>query len=130
MKTHHRLTDLKIKTLPPGRISDGLNLYLETKADGQRRYWIFRHKTPQGVKWHSLGSYPKTSLRVAREKCRILNDQIGLGQDPWAAKVRVPTLAELADEYITHQLVVTNPKSRSQRAVAAPPRCPNHGDAC
>ena len=72
-KAHFRLTDAKIKTLPPGRITDGLNLYLETKPDGVRRYWIYRDTSSGKVRWHSLGSYPKISLKVAREKTRLLN---------------------------------------------------------
>jgi integrase len=111
-KTHHRLTDLKIKTLPPGRISDGLNLYLETKPDGVRRYWIFRDTSTGKLRWKSLGAYPKVSLKAARQRTQGWNDQLALGQDPWQAKARVPSFSEIANEYIDQILVTTNPRSK------------------
>ena len=57
-KTHHRLTDISIKTLPPGRASDGLSLYIETKKSG-RQYFIYRDNSGSKLRWRSLGPYPK-----------------------------------------------------------------------
>ena len=85
------LTNLKVANAkcPEGQtkivLSDGGNLYLEKRRDGGAS-WIVR-LTLKGQKlWRSLGTYPRYSLKEAREMASEYLKQLQSGKDPLVDK--------------------------------------------
>jgi len=85
------LTNLKVANAkcPEGQtkivLSDGGNLYLEKRRDGGAS-WIIR-LTLKGQKlWRSLGTYPRYSLKEAREMASEYLKQLQSGKDPLVDK--------------------------------------------
>ena len=105
-----------LKTKEPGLISDGGNLYLQTRRNKKSgelyRSWVFRFKLRGGKQRDmGIGSLDSIGLAKARELAAGYREMIATGVDPIehrnearaqaAAKVPVPTFDEVAKAYIT-----------------------------
>lgn len=88
------LTDTAIKAVikaiqngaPSKRISDSKGLYLLPFVKGGAHGWRFDYTFEAKRKTLSLGTYPETTLKLAREKRDTARQQIAAGTDPSAAR--------------------------------------------
>lgn len=108
MKMIAPLTDTTIRNLKPGdakpRLSDGNGLYLLTYVNGGSHGWRFDY-TFRGVrKTISFGTYPDTSLKLAREKAAFARSQVAAGINP-SDKRKTDKAKHLLDREL--QLAVT-----------------------
>jgi integrase len=106
------LTDAQIRNLTDsGRYFDGAGLYLElTKAGG--KYWRMKYRHGGKEKKLSVGAYPETGLKAAREKANEARKTLQGGTDPGelrkAEKAKVVyeaanTLEAVSRDWLTHQ---------------------------
>jgi integrase len=83
------LTDVAIKRLVPStkpvRVFDGLGLYLEVTPKGGK-WWRLKYRFEGKEKLLSMGTYPETSLKNAREKRDEARGLLANGVDPSAAR--------------------------------------------
>lgn len=81
----HRLTAQQVKNAAPGTsLSDGGGLSLRASAGGHKR-WVFRFKLKgQPQREMGLGSFPGTTLALARQKAAVARDLVALEVDPIA----------------------------------------------
>lgn len=101
------LTDIAIKNAKPGlkstKLFDGQGLYLEVAPTGGK-WWRMKFRVGGKEKRLSLGTYPETSLKAARERREALRAQIAAGQDPSlerkVAKAKAATVEDDAFETI------------------------------
>ncbi|WP_027178755.1 tyrosine-type recombinase/integrase [Maridesulfovibrio bastinii] len=63
------------------RLSDGQGLYIQIPPKGSKR-WRFRYYFEGKEKMLSLGTYPDTSLKTARDKTRSMREILSSGTDP------------------------------------------------
>lgn len=86
MKTSVPLTDTAIRNVKPGdprkRLSDGKGLYLLLFVKGGSHGWRFDYTIDHRRKTISLGTYPDTSLKLAREKAAEARQLVAAGIDP------------------------------------------------
>jgi integrase len=86
MKAIVPLTDTAIRNVKPGdsrkRLSDGNGLYLLLFVKGGSHCWRFDYTIDQRRKTISLGKYPDTSLKLAREKAVEARQLVAAGVDP------------------------------------------------
>ncbi len=107
-----RLTETGIKSAKPGeklrKLSDGAGLQLWIMPDGAK-WWRFAYRFDGKQKLISLGVYPETGLRAARDARHAAAKQVRDGVDPSAARQEAKaarraaagdTFAELADEWL------------------------------
>ncbi|MBO9652101.1 MAG: integrase arm-type DNA-binding domain-containing protein [Variovorax sp.] len=92
------LTDTAIRNSQPGpkprKLADGRGLYLEISPAGGK-WWRLKYRIAGKEKRISLGTYPDTTLRRAREKAEAARELISNGLDPSAErKVEKARLAE------------------------------------
>lgn len=88
--------------LPPGRHGDGGNLYLIVEKGGARR-WLFIYRWAGRQREMGLGALGDVPLAKAREKAAAARALLTDGTDPLdakAAKARIPTFGEVADETV------------------------------
>jgi len=101
-----------IKAIKPGdgrnRLTDGAGLYLRLFVNGGSHGWRFDYSLNGRRNTLSLGTYPDTSLSVARKKAGEARTLVSAGTDPSA--VRKETRSELALQ-----------REASQRAAAGLP---------
>lgn len=91
-----KLSDKAIKALAKaGRYSDGGGLYLRVKGTGGKS-WSFMWKRSGLQREIGLGSYPDTSLKVARGKAETARKALAEGIDPRTA-LRPPELKTFLD---------------------------------
>ena len=83
------LTDTAIRKAMPGpktrKLSDGKGLYLELSPAGGR-WWRLKYRIAGVEKRISLGTYPETSLKAAREKMEEARALVAQGIDPSQAR--------------------------------------------
>jgi len=83
------LTDTKIRTTKPGdkpvRLYDERGLYLEVTPNGGR-WWRLKYRHEAKEKLLSMGTYPDTNLKVAREKRDQARALLAAGVDPSEAR--------------------------------------------
>ena len=83
------LTDTRIRAFKPGekavRLSDERGLYLEVTPNGGR-WWRLRYRFGGKEKLISLGTYPDTGLKAARERRDAARKLLGTGVDPSEAR--------------------------------------------
>lgn len=83
------LTDVLIKTAKPGpkpvRLFDGGGLYLEVAPSGGK-WWRLKYRHDGKEKRLSLGTYPDTSLKDARERRDLARRDLAAGIDPGAKR--------------------------------------------
>jgi hypothetical protein len=83
------LTDLAIRKIQPGiktvRVLDGRGLYLEVSPKGGK-WWRLKYRFAGKEKLLSMGTYPDTSLKKAREKRDEARALLASGVDPSEAR--------------------------------------------
>lgn len=83
------LSDTKIRTTRPGektlRLYDERGLYLEITPSGSR-WWRFKYRFAGKEKLLSMGTYPDTGLKAARDKRDQAREQLAQGVDPSQAR--------------------------------------------
>jgi integrase len=83
------LTDAKIRSAAasdkPLRLTDGGGLYLEIVPAGGK-WWRFKYRFGGKEKRLSLGTYPNTGLKAARDKAGECKKLLGAGVDPGEAR--------------------------------------------
>jgi integrase len=95
-------SDTVIRNVKPGdprrRLSDGDGLYLLLFVKGGSHGWRLDYSHAGRRKTLSLGTYPETGLKLAREKARAARELIAAGRDPSEARkeARAQQLAVLA----------------------------------
>ena len=91
------LTDTAVKNAKPGvkpvKIFDAHGLYLEVSPSGGK-WWRLKYRIGGKEKRLSLGIYPETSLKMAREKREAARALLAEGHDP--SEVRKATKARQA----------------------------------
>lgn len=115
------LTALKVKSLGPGRHSDGEGLYLLVKESGARS-WVLRVQVEGRRRDIGIGPFPSYSLADAREEARKYRKLATTGHDPKAARDNdraaprpVPTFAAAARAcFEKEQASWRNAKHRAQ----------------
>ena len=84
-----QLTDIQLRKAAPAdkplRLYDGRGLYLEVSPSGGK-WWRLKYRFGGKEKRLSLGTYPDTGLKAAREKRDEARKLIGNGIDPGAAR--------------------------------------------
>ena len=95
------LTDTAIRKAMPGpktrKLSDGKGLYLELSPAGGR-WWRLKYRIAGVEKRISLGTYPETSLKAAREKMEEARALVAQGIDPSQARKAAKQEAAHQDE--------------------------------
>ncbi len=85
-----KLTDSKVKTATPkadGRpqnLTDGGGMYLHTKPTG--KYWRYNYRLDGKMKTLTIGTYPETTLKAARDKHDEARALLARGVDPSSHK--------------------------------------------
>lgn len=79
------LTNVKIINAKPRqqsyKLADGNGLHLHVNPNG-RKWWRFRYRYSGREKMLSMGTYPDTSLKLARKKIKQAREQLSEGLDP------------------------------------------------
>ncbi|ACM34597.1 tyrosine-type recombinase/integrase [[Acidovorax] ebreus] len=82
------LSDTTIRSVKPGdprrQLTDGNGLYLLLYVNGGKHGWRFDYKVQGKRKTISLGTYPATSLSLARAKANAARELVAAGIDPSA----------------------------------------------
>lgn len=101
------LTDSAIRTAKPGekpqKLSDGGGLFLLVTPKGGK-WWRLKYRFEGKEKLLSLGTYPDTGLKDAREKRDAARKQLAAGIDPGAHRKAVKAARE-ADSVNTFEVV-------------------------
>lgn len=110
----HTLTDTKIRaaraTAKTQRLWDGGGLYLEVNPAGSK-WWRLKYRFQKKEKRLSLGTYPTTSLKAAREGAADLRKLLAAGVDVSAERQALKQSAEHAAtnsfEAIAREWIIT-----------------------
>src|SRR6218665_1589554 len=85
MAKNNQLQDIQVKQAKPSEkayyLFDGLGLYLEITPDNSKN-WKFRYTFNKKRKLTSFQSYPRVTLKQAREKRDNYNELLFNGIDP------------------------------------------------
>lgn len=101
------LTDTKIRALrsreKPYKVTDSLGMYLIINPNGSR-WWRFKYRYAGREKLLSLGTYPDTSLKLARDNRDDKRTLLARNIDPSAKRqsekvARENTFSAIADEW-------------------------------
>jgi Arm DNA-binding domain len=115
-------SDATIKAIRPGderrRLSDGDGLYLLLFAGGGSHGWRFDYVYQTRRKLISLGTYPDTSLALARRKAEAARALVAEGLDPSAERK-----AERKRHLEARTEGASRPAIRSRRSPASGSRC-------
>lgn len=86
MPIFYPLSDTAIRAVKPGdprkRLTDGKGLYLLLFVKGGAHCWRLDYAIQGRRKTLSLGTYPDTSLKLAREKAEAARQLVAAGTDP------------------------------------------------
>jgi integrase len=90
----HKISDTTLRALKsePGvaegktRLDDGGGLYLLLTVKGGGRAWRFDYTIAGKRKTISLGAYPDTSLKLARQQAEAARKEVAAGSDPSATR--------------------------------------------
>ncbi|MBK8813998.1 MAG: integrase arm-type DNA-binding domain-containing protein [Methylococcaceae bacterium] len=95
------LVDVTLRNAKPDskdkRLNDGDGLYLLVKPNGSK-WWRFDYTIERKRKTLSLGVYPDTGLKQAREKLGIAKQQVANGVDPSDTRKQIKVAQILAAE--------------------------------
>ena len=96
MKFHHALTDAKLRGVKPKaktfKLADGEGLHLLVMPAGKETgrpaglYWRYNYKIFGKAKTLALGTYPDTTLKVARDLHYAASKSVKAGGDPMAQR--------------------------------------------
>ena len=89
----HKLSSLQLKTLPPGKYSDGGNLWFQKRSDGGAQ-WFMRVTVHGRRREMGLGSFNEVSLKQAREQAEQWRSIAREGKDPIKERDRLAKEAE------------------------------------
>jgi hypothetical protein len=110
------LTDAGIRsakpTAKPFKIYDGQGLFLLV-APESGKLWRFRYRFDGKEKLLALGSYPDTSLKVARDRRDAARKQIAEGIDPSALR-RDQKSARIAQAANSFEVIAREWRQRNQ----------------
>lgn len=106
----NKLTDTVIKGSKPGpkdyKLSDGEGMYLLIQPNGAK-HWRLKYRFGGKEKLLSLGTYPETSLKQAREKRKVERERLSTGIDPSskrkAEKASITTSSEGTFEAVARE---------------------------
>lgn len=126
MAATNKLTDTAIKKIKSaGRHSDGGGLYLRVKGTGGKS-WSFMWKRSGLQREIGLGSYPDTSLKLARSKAKTARKALAGNRDPRIA-LRPPEVRTFLDAaqgcMKARNLDTKNPKTKRKWERTALERC-------
>lgn len=116
------LTDAKVRALEAGvkpyKAADGGGLFIQVMPSGSR-WWRFRYRFSGREKLLSLGVYPETSLKNAREKRDAYRVQLAQGLDPSTLRRvkrsdRQDTFRAVALEWLDGQKTILKPQTMAQ----------------
>lgn len=105
------LTDTALKALKPRekpyKQADGRGLSIQVNPDGSR-WWRFRYRFAGKEKMLSVGTYPDTSLKAAREKRDRFRKMLAQNIDPSAKRqaerqAHADTFEAIAEEFLQQQ---------------------------
>jgi integrase len=118
------LTDTAIRSAKPAdkpiRLFDSGGLYLEVSPRGGK-WWRFKFRFGGKEKRLSLGTYPVTSLKDAREKRDVAKRLLASGADPSATRqaqkaaqisAGLNTVESVALDWLDHRAAAWTPKTR------------------
>ena len=102
----------------PYKLSDGLGLVLLVTSTGGR-LWRFRYRHNGREGMIGLGSYPATSLKVARERRDAARAQLEAGFNPSSIKADARdrtevTFEAMAKEWLSHQTFTAKTRSKAE----------------
>ena len=107
MSNLHPISDTAIRGVKPGdprkRLTDGKGLYLLLFVKGGAHGWRLDYAIHGRRKTLSLGTYPETSLKLAREKADHARSLVAAGTDP--SDTRKATKAEAQQERKAEELI-------------------------
>jgi len=114
-----KLSDAKVRNAKPRekdyKIADGLGMYLLVKSNG-RKYWRGKYYLHGKEKKLSLGVYPQTTLKDARDKWLEAKRKLSDGLDPkFKFQDKSLTLDGLWNDYLTHKGVEWAESHRSRQ---------------
>jgi integrase len=116
------LTDSRLKAAKPQqkpyKLSDSLGLVLLVNPNGGR-LWRFRYSHNGREGMISLGSYPATSLKEARERRDAARKQLEAGQNPSNVRAEARnqqgvTFEALAKEWLSRQTFSAKTRSKAE----------------
>ncbi len=117
------LTDARIRSLKPRekpyKVFDTRGLYVLIYSDG-RRGWRFRYRYGGREKLLSMGSYPDTSLKLAREKRDEARSLLATKIDPSARRqaekrAQAETFEAVARDWLKLSKNSAGPIARAER---------------
>jgi len=103
----------------PYKLSDERGLFLHVQPTGAK-WWRFKYMFAGKEKLLSLGTYPDTSLALAREKRDKARQQVAAGEDPSAIRkaekaAQNDTFKVIAEEWSAQQPKATSTRIRDDR---------------
>jgi integrase len=85
----NKLTDTEVKAAKPGlkpyKLTDGEGMFMLVQTTGAK-LWRLKYRHGGKEKLVSLGAYPETSLKQAREKRKAERERLAAGIDPAAKR--------------------------------------------
>ena len=106
MSNFYPLSDTAIRAVKPGdprkRLTDGKGLYLLLFVKGGAHGWRLDYTVNTRRKTLSLGTYPETSLKLAREKAVHARSLVAAGTDP--SEQRKATKADAQQERLAEAM--------------------------
>lgn len=121
-RTHMALSEYQIRAAKPRekpyKLSDGQGLVLLVATSGAR-LWRLRYTFAGREGMIALGSYPATSLKVARERCDVAHKQIEAGLNPSSLRAearerREITFEAIAKEWLARQTFTDKTRSKAE----------------
>lgn len=99
------------------KMTDGLGLFLLVHPNGGR-YWRLKYRFDGKEKLLSLGTYPETSIKEARERRDVARSILTEGRDPGAVKQEQRRVAQLASDtttfgYVAREFLEKQPWTRN-----------------
>lgn len=116
-----KLSDTTIRNVKPGdtrkRLSEDGGLYLILQPDTGRHWWRYNYTFQGRRKTISLGIYPSTSLKLAREKRAEAASLVAAGIDP-SAKRKEAKRTDAIQKEAAKRVILGLPPLGSFKAVA------------
>lgn len=115
------LSDTAIRNAKPRdrayKLGDGQGLYLLVNPNGSR-WWRFKYRVNGKEKLLSLGVYPDTSVKLAREQRDAARKQLAANVDPSEARRATKQSASNSFELIAREWLILQEKALTPRTYA------------